>query len=685
MTNQATNNPLLQPSPYKNNVPPFDLVKTEHFLPALEIAINEAKAEIETIKNQTSPNFENIIEALESSGRLLDRVASVFFHFDSVCNTEEIQKIAQDFKAKLTNHSSDVSLDAKLFEQIKKVYDAKSSYQLSPEQVLLLEDTYKSFVRNGALLDDANKDVVRKIDEKLSELMNHFGDNLLAETNAFELFIDNEAELAGLPEGAKIAAREAAKEARAEDATKTGEFLITLHGPSVIGVLTYADNRNLREKVWRAFATRCKEGKFDNKNHLLEIIKLRHQRANLLGYKTHADYVLEERMAKNTEAVFTMLNNYKNIVKNLALKEHEALKEFAKTKGLTDDLKPWDIGYYSEKMKESLFGFDDEILRPYFKFENARKGAFDVASRLYNINFKPANDYPKYHEDVETFEVIDNQTQELIGILYTDYFPRKTKRGGAWMNDYVPQMRNQNGKRLPPVIGNHGNFTKPTSEKPSLITLDEVLTLFHEFGHGLHGLLSDTKYKSQAGTSVKWDFVELPSQVMENWVKEPEVLNMFAKHFESGEAMPKELIEKTRAAENFRAASFFLRQVMLATLDMQWHTTTPEEIKSVEEFERKVCEPFYILPPEGGLTSPSFSHIFDGGYSAGYYSYKWAEVLDADAFEAFKETGLFNPDTAKKFRKLLSSGGSKNPEELYFEFRGKQPDPNALLRREGLI
>jgi peptidyl-dipeptidase Dcp len=686
--NIKSNKPLLQQSHHRNNIPAFDLIKTEHFLPALGESIAQTKAEIEKIKAEPNPNFANIIEALEASGRKLDTVASVFFHFDGVCNTPEIQAIALDFKTKLTNHSSDISLDAGLFAQIKKVYDSQPK-NLSPEQQLLLNDTYKSFVRNGALLDENNKEIFREIDEKLAELSNNFAENILSETNAFELFINDEAQLAGLPEGAKIAAAEAAKETIKEnpekDTIKEVKYLLTLHGPSVVSVLTYAENRELREKIWRAFSTRCKTGKFNNQNNLLEIVQLRHQRAQILGYKTHADFVLEERMAKNTETVFKMLENYKNIVKNIAKKEHEELQKFAQTQGFLGELKPWDINFYAEKMKAHIYGFDSEELRPYFQFEKARKGAFDVAEKLYNISFKPANDYPKYHQDVETFDVIDNQNNSLVGVLYTDYFPRKTKRGGAWMNDYVPQTRNINGERLPPVIGNHGNFTKPTADKPSLITLDEVLTLFHEFGHGLHGLLSDTKYRSQAGTNVKWDFVELPSQIMENWVKEPEVLNMFAQHFETGATMPKELIEKTRAAENFRAASFFLRQIMMANLDMQWHTTNPEQIQNVEEFERKICEPFYILPPEGALTSPAFSHIFDGGYSAGYYSYKWAEVLDADAFEAFKENGLFNPETAKKFRKLLSSGGSKNPEDLYIEFRGKQPDPEALLRREGLV
>lgn len=673
------NNPLLVPSPYRNNVPSFDKVKTEHFIPALEEAITQAKAEIEAIKNVKDPNFTNVIEALEKSGDILDTVAGVFFHFDGVNSTDELQAIALDFKTKLTQHSSDVSLDDKLFEQVKAVYDKKSTLNLSKEQELLLSDTYKSFVRNGALLDPAKKNELREIDEKISEVKNKFSSNILAETNEFELLIDNESELAGLPEGSKIAALEAAKEEGHE-----GKWLLTLHAPSVIPVLTYAENRDLREKIWRAFSTRCKEGKYSNQANVLEIVKLRNQRAILLGYATHADYVLEERMAKNKETVLNLLASYKDVVKVHAKREHEELKAFVKKSNGPDDIKPWDLGFYSEKMKQEVYGFDGEELRPYFRFEKVRQGAFDVASKLYNISFEKKTDYPLYHEDVETFDVIDNKTKDLVGVLYTDYFPRKTKRGGAWMNDYVTQA-NDNGKRTPPIIGNHGNFTKPTEETPSLITIDEVLTLFHEFGHGLHGLLSNTKYKSQAGTNVKWDFVELPSQIMENWVKEKEVLNLFASHYETGAPMPEDLINKTRASENFRAGSAFLRQVQLATLDMKWHTTDPSTIKDVAEFEYETCKDFYILQPEGNLTSVSFSHIFDGGYSAGYYSYKWAEVLEADAFEAFKEKGLFDQETATKFRKLLSSGGSEEPEKLYLEFRGKNPDVNALLRREGLI
>lgn len=671
-------NPLLSPSPYRNNVPPYDLVKTEHFLPALDEAIKIAKQEIEQIKSQQNPSFNNVIEAYEASGKQLETVVGVFFHFDSALSTDELQAISEEFKTKLTQYESDISLDEKLFSQIKAVYDNKKNLNLSEEQDLLLTDMYKGFARNGALLNPQDKEKLRKIDEKLALLKNDFGNKLLSETNEFQVFIDDEKELSGLPEGAKVAAKISAKEAGFEN-----KFLFTLHAPSLIPVLTYADNRDLREKMWRAQSTKCLSGKNDNRENVLQLVKLRDERAQLLGYKNHADYVLEERMAKTTAAVMDMHAEYINIVKPLAQKEHTELQKFAKEKFGANEVKPWDIAYYAEKMKQDIFGFDSEQLRPYFQFEKVRQGAFDVASELYNISFKKATDYPLYHEEVETFDVIDNETNELVGVLYTDYYPRKTKQGGAWMNDYVKQ-NTQNGKRTAPIIGNHGNFTKPTPDKPSLLSLLEVLTLFHEFGHGLHGLLSNTRYKAQAGTNVKWDFVELPSQIMENWVKEKEVLNMFAKHFETGENIPNDLVEKMIAAENFRAASGFYRQIMFSYLDMIWHSANSSQIKSVEEFERATLKDLYITDPEGGYISPSFSHIFDGGYSAGYYSYKWAEILDADAFEAFKENGLFDKQTAKKFRKLLASGGSRDPEILYLEFRGKKADPKALLRRKGL-
>lgn len=674
------NNPLLEPTPYKNNVYPYDLVKTEHFLPALEWAISDEKNKIDEIKSISSPNFENVIEALEHTSKYLDVVSGVFFHFDSTKNTPELQAISLEFKTKLTKHGGDISLDEGLFKQIKAVADNKEKFNLSDEQKLLLEDIYKSFVRNGALLSSEEKSELRKIDEKLSELINSFGNNLLAATNSFKLFIDDESELSGLPSGAIEASRE-----MAEAEGEPNKWLITLHAPSVMPVLAYADNRELREKVWRAFSTRCKSGEFDNRQNVLDIVKLRAKRANLLGYETHADYVLEERMAKTKGAVFSMIENYKDIVFDFAKKEHEELKHFA-ARFTSEELKPWDLSYYAEKLKQEEYGFDSEELRPYFEFNSVRQGAFEVASKLYNIRFEQKDYYPKYHETVEVFEVFDNDSNDLVGVFYTDYFPRSTKQGGAWMNDYIAQETLSDGTRKPPVIGNHGNFTKPTKDKPSLLNLEEVLTLFHEFGHGLHGLLSNTKYKSQAGTNVKWDFVELPSQVMENWAKEKEVLDLFAKHYKTGELMPEELITKMKRADNFRAGSFFLRQMQFSNLDMNWHTLSADsDINSVEEFEYSICKDYYILPPEGSLTSPAFSHIFDGGYSAGYYSYKWAEILDADAFEAFKENGLFDADTAKKFRKLLSSGGSQDPQVLYVEFRGRDADPEALLKREGLV
>jgi peptidyl-dipeptidase Dcp len=682
MTDNIENNPLIKKTPYKNQVPPFDKIKESHFIPALEYSIKKHKQEIENIKQIVDPTFENIIEALEDAGEDLDRVTTVFFHYDGVNSTDELNEIALEFKTKLTSHYSDISLDEELFSKIKSVYDQKSSLNLEEDQLLLLEDSYKSFVRNGALLSDEDKAKLRKIDEKLASLSNDFSKNVLDETNQFELIIEDESELSGLPDSAKIAAQEEAKEKGYE-----GKWLITLHAPSVIPVLTYADNRDLREKLWRAFTTRAKQGKFDNRQNVLDIVKCRYERAKLLGYDTHADYVLEERMAKSKNTVFDMLAEYKEISKKVALQEHKELEGFAKTyEKSVSQVEPWDVSYYAEKLKQSKFGFDSEELRPYFQFEKVREGAFEVASKLYNIRFEETDEYPKYANDISVFNVFDKNDDSLIGVFYTDYFPRSTKRAGAWMNEYVTQSYDKNtNKRKVPVIGNHGNFTKPTKNNPSLLTLEEVLTLFHEFGHGLHGLLSNTRYSSQAGPNVKWDFVELPSQLMENWVKQKEVLDMFADHYETGEKISDDLVEKLKKSENFRAASAFLRQIQFGTLDMLWHTTNPGEVEDVEKFENEILQDFYILPPNGAIVSTAFSHIFAGGYSAGYYSYKWAEILEADAFEAFKQNGLFDKETSQKFRKLLESGGSKDPQKLYVEFRGQEPDRDALLRREGLV
>ncbi len=673
------NNPLLEPTPYRNDVPPFDLVKTEHFLPALEWAISDTKRELEEIKNIKNPSFENIIEAMDKDNKSFSRVMGVFSLFDGANNTDELKAISGEFKGKISKFYTDISLDEDLFKQTKAVYDKKDSLNLSKAQLLLLEDQYKGFVRNGALLNDEDKQKFRNNSERQAELKNEFGQNSLNAINEFEYYVEDESELAGMPEGARTAATEAA-----EEKGQQGKWLLTLHAPSVIPVLQYAENRDLREKIWRAYSTVSKDGEHDNKQVLKELVTLRNERAQLLGYDTHADYVLEERMAKNKDTVFEMLDNYKEIVKPFAEKEHKELQDFAKSTGATDELKPWDMGFYATKMKQEKYSFDEEELKPFLSFEKVRQGAFDVATKLYDIRFEKKDDYPVYHEDVETFDVYNNKTNELVGVFYTDYFPRATKRGGAWMDAYVSQSHFDDGSRKPPVIGNHGNFPKPTKDKPSLLSMNDAITLFHEFGHGLHGLMSNTEYQSHASPNVRWDFVELPSQLMENFVKEKEVLDMFAKHFETDKNIPADLLQKMKDAENFRSASNFLRQIQLATLDMKWHTTDPSTINDVEAFEREVCNDFYMVNPEGGLTSTAFSHIFDGGYSAGYYSYKWAEVLEADAFEPFKENGLFDKETADKFHTLIASGGSVEPDELYLNFRGKPADPSALLKREGL-
>lgn len=678
----SKSNPLLQKTPYKNNVPPFDLVKTEHFIAALEEAIKQAKQEVEVIKKNSIYNFNNTIEAFEKTGELLSNVCSVFYHFDGVLISDELDAIAPEFKKKVTEYYSDISLDAELFSAIKTAYNNTDKNSLNESEKILLQDSYDSFVRNGALLNDEDKQKLRKIDEKLALLKNNFSKNILLETNAFEYYSEGGKEVSGLTKTALAQAKAAAKERGKKD-----KYLFTLHAPSVIAVLTYADDRELRKKIWQAFATRCKKGEFSNQQNTLEIAKLRYERAKLLGYKNHAEYVLSDRMAKNSENVHKRILSLKDRIRKLALKEHENLRKFAEEHYNIKELKPWDIGYFAEKQKKSIFDFDAEELRPYFQFEKVRQGAFKVAEKLYNIRFEQSDSYPLYHADVEAFDVINNDDNSLVGVFYTDYFPRESKRAGAWMNDYVAQKTDKNGNRLNPVIGNHGNFTKPTEDSPSLLDFNEVLTLFHEFGHGLHGLLSDTKYSSQAGTNVKWDFVELPSQIMENWAKEKEVLDIFAKHYETGAAIPKELVNKLIASENFRAATRFLRQLQFVQLDMAWHDNQDESIFQIDDvaaFEHNLLRDYYIIEPEGAVTSTAFSHIFDGGYSAGYYSYKWAEILDADAFELFKQKGLFDEVTAKAFRKLLSSGGSKDAENLYKEFRGQAPDPEALLRRENL-
>ncbi|MFD2543532.1 M3 family metallopeptidase [Lacinutrix gracilariae] len=660
---------------------PFSKIATKDFLPAFKLCIKNAKAEIDTIiHNPEAPTFKNTIEALDFSGEQLDRVSSIFFNLNSAETNEEIQKIAQEVSPLLSEFGNDITLNQDLFERVKTVYNNKADLQLTTEQETLLDKKYKSFARNGANLPEDKKQELREIDKQLSKLKLQFGENVLAETNKFEMLITNEEDLAGLPDGAKEAAKQLA-----ESKQKEG-WLITLDYPSYIPFMTYADNRELREKLSLAAGSKAfKKDALDNQEIVLQIAKLRFKRANLLGYKTHAHFVLEERMAKTPEKVIDFLNEILEKAKPAANKEYANLETFAKELDAIDTLQKWDSAYYSEKLKQKLFSLDDEQLKPYFKLENVIDGAFTIANKLFDLQFEEIDTIDKYHEDVLTYKVKD-KNGELVSIFYADFFPRKGKRNGAWMTSYKPQSI-KNGVNDRPHVSIVCNFTKPTKSKPSLLTFNEVTTLFHEFGHALHGMLANTTYPSLSGTSVFWDFVELPSQVLENWCYEKEALELFAKHYETGEVIPMELVEKIKESATFHEGMQTLRQLSFGLLDMSWHAQDPTEIKDVKAHEKEAFGDTQLYPDVAeNCMSTAFSHIFQGGYSSGYYSYKWAEVLDADAFEFFKEEGIFNKTVATKFKEnVLSQGGTENPMTLYKRFRGQEPKPEALLRRAGLI
>ncbi|WP_299608521.1 M3 family metallopeptidase [uncultured Aquimarina sp.] len=670
-------NPLLE----SFDLAPFSQIQSEHFLPAIKNAISIAKEEVDTIVTNTEkPSFSNTIEKLEYSGELLDRVTSIFFNLNSAETNEEIQKIAQEASPLLSEFRNDIALNTDLFKRIETVYLNKSNLDLSAEQSTLLEKRYKSFSRNGANLPDDKKEQLREIDKELSQLSLKFGENVLAETNKFEMLLTDEADLSGLPEGAKEAAK-----ALAESKEKEG-WLITLDYPSYIPFMTYADNRELRKKMSLAFASKgFHNDELDNQQIVLKIAKLRHQRAEVLGYSSHAAYVLEERMAETPERVFSFLNEILEKAKPAAEREFKQLENFAKELDGIDQLQKWDGAYYSEKLKQKLFDLDDEKLKPYFKLENVIDGVFQVSSNLFGLQFEETNEVDKYHEEVKTYHVKDTYGN-FIAVFYADFHPRAGKRNGAWMTSYKPQMR-KDGENIRPHISIVCNFTKPTPSKPSLLTFNEVTTLFHEFGHALHGMLADTIYPGLSGTSVYWDFVELPSQVLENWCYEKEALELFAKHYETGEVIPMELIQKIKESSTFMEGLATLRQLSFGLLDMSWHANDPSEIKDVKKHEKKAFEGTSLYPDVAeNCMSTAFSHIFQGGYSAGYYSYKWAEVLDADAFDYFKERGIFDKEVATKFKDhVLSKGGTENPMTLYKRFRGQEPKPEALLKRAGLI
>ncbi|WP_282054635.1 M3 family metallopeptidase [Maribacter luteus] len=670
-------NPLLQ----SFDTAPFSKIKNEHFKPAFLQAIEDARAEIDAItKNTDAPTFENTIEALEFSGQQLDRVSSVFFNLNSAETNEEIQKIAQEVSPLLSEFSNDITLNEALFKRIKAVYDQKNELDLTVEQDTLLDKKYKSFSRNGANLPDDKKKRLREIDTELSKLKLKFGENVLAETNAYELHITNEKDLDGMPEGEKEAAAQMAK---AKD--KEG-WLVTLDYPSYIPFMKYAKNRELRKKLSLAFGSKGFHGNaYDNQENVLKIANLRHERAILLGYPSHAHFVLEERMAETPEKVYEFLNELLIKAKPAAEREFNQLEEFAKELDGIDHLQKWDGSYYAEKLKQKLFDLDDEKLKPYFKLENVIAGVFKVAEKLFGLKFTEVYDIDTYHEEVKTFCITDEKGN-FISLFYADFHPRPGKRGGAWMTSFKPQYV-KDGENVRPHISNVCNFTRSTPSKPSLLTFNEVTTLFHEFGHGLHGMLANTTYPSLSGTSVYWDFVELPSQVMENWCYEKEALELFAKHYETGETIPMELITKIKESATFHEGMATLRQLSFGLLDMSWHGADPSNIKDVKSHETEAFKGTQLYPdtPETCM-STAFSHIFQGGYSSGYYSYKWAEVLDADAFAYFKEKGIFNKEIATKFKEnVLSKGGTEKPMVLYKRFRGAEPKVEALLERAGLL
>ncbi len=673
-------NPLLKKFTTPFSTAPFSRIKNEHFKPAFDEGIILAKADIDRITNNTeAATFENTIAALDFSGDELDRISSIFFNLNSAETNDEIQKIAQEVSPLLTEFSNDIVLNEDLFKKVKSVFDQKETLKLSTEQQTLLEKKYKSFVRNGANLNDADKIKLRKIDKKLSTLSLQFGENVLAETNTFELLITDENQLKGLPEGTIEAAKMMAKEQNKEG------WMITLDYPSYIPFMTYADNRNLREQLAKAFGARAyHKEKNDNQQIVLDIVKLRFERAKLLGYKTHAHFVLEERMAETPQKVEEFLEELLVKAKPAAQKDIEKVEELAKKNGI-EQLQKWDSAYYSEKLKQQLFNLDDEKLKPYFQLENVIQGVFTISNKLYDLNFEEIFDIDKYHNDVKTYKVSDIN-DNLIAIFYADFFPRKGKRNGAWMTSYKNQWI-KNGENSRPHVSIVCNFTKPTETKPSLLTFNEVTTLFHEFGHALHGMLANTTYPGLSGTHVFWDFVELPSQIFENWCYEKEALNLFAKHYQTKEVIPMELVEKIKESSNFLEGMATLRQLSFGLLDMAWHGHNPSKIKDVKSYELKTFEDTQLLPDvKENCMSTAFSHIFQGGYSSGYYSYKWAEVLDADAFEAFKEKGIFNKETATKFKEnILSQGGTDKPMTLYKKFRGHEPNTDALLKRAGLI
>jgi peptidyl-dipeptidase Dcp len=674
-------NPFFEPYNTPFEVPPFDKIKNEHFAPAIREGIKQQQAEIDAIVNNAeAPTFANTIEAMENSGDLLARVSTVFYNLNSANTNDSIQAIAKELAPEISKHGDNISLNEKLFAKVKVIWDGKDQLGLNPEQQKLLEKTYKSFVRNGANLNEADKEKLREINSKLSVLSLQFGQNILAETNAFKLFIDTESDLAGLPQELRDAAFQ-----DAETAGEENKWLFTLQNPSVMPFLQYADNRELRKQIWEAYQIRGNQGNDkDNKTILIEMANLRQQKAQLLGYKTHADYVLEESMAKNADNVYKLLNQLWTPALAKAKQERDEMQVLAKTEGADFKIEPWDWRYYEEKLRKQKFDLDEQQVKPYFSLQNVQNGVFMVVNKLFGLTFEEIKNIPTYHPDAKAYEVKEADGRH-VGVLYMDFHPRASKRGGAWMTSYRPQ-KTINGERKAPVISIVCNFSKPTGDAPALLTFDEVTTFFHEFGHALHGLLSNVQYRSLAGTSVPRDFVELPSQIMENWATEPSVLKQYALHYQTGEAIPDELIAKLQNSGTFGQGFATTEYLAASLLDLDYHTQTRAISVGADEFEKASMEKIglvsEIIPR---YRSTYFQHIFSGGYSSGYYSYIWSGVLDTDAFQAFKETELFNQEKALAFRKeILERGGTDEPMKMYVNFRGAEPKIDALLKKRGL-
>lgn len=675
----SSSNPFFSEYSTPFKTPPFHLIKNEHFMPAFLKGMEEQKKEIDAIINNAQPpTFANTIEAVERTGGLLDKVNAVFGSLRGANTTDELQKIANEVTPLLSKHRDDINLNEKLFQRVKAVYGKRSTLRLTTEQMRLLENAYKDFVRGGANLTGAKKERFRKINEELSMLQLKFSENVLKETNNFRMIVDRKEDLAGLPQSAVDGAADAAKRA-----TLDGKWLFTVQKPSMLPFLQYGENRELREKLFKGYIMRGNQGnEYDNNEIVSKIASLRVERARLLGYKTHADFVLEVNMAKNPKAVYDFMNKIWKPALKVAQQERDEMQQMIRNEGKSFELQAWDWWYYAEKIRKAKYDLDENELRPYFLLDNVRKGAFDVAGKLYGIDFIERRDIPTYSDEVSVFEV-RRKDGSHVGILYTDYFPRPGKRAGAWCSSYRRQEK-VGDVFVTPLMYNVGNFSRPAGDLPALLSLEEAGTLFHEFGHALHGLLSNITYR---GNTVPRDFVELPSQIMENWAFEPEVLKSYARHYKTGEIIPQPLIDKIQKSGKFNQGFTTVEYLSAAFLDMDWHTLTDPAPVDAKAFERKSLEKIGLIPEiVVRYRSPYFAHIFSGGYSSGYYSYIWAEVLVEDAFQAFKEKGLFDQATATSFRtNVMEKGGSDDAEKMYVRFRGKKPTIEPLLKKRGLM